>query len=223
MRSIKFNLTTTNLGAWEQASKLTENYLGRYVKANQLLDALPESFSGPQRSGCQALFLGALRHGHRIRAVLKPFLKRRPRAIVEAILFVTGYEILSSPPEKRPQIIHHAVESSKALVRKKETGLLNALLRKLPDALETVHPHRRPDAYFSHPKWLFRNWNQAFGLKTTLELMRWNQRIPARYLRFYRMPKALPKGLEPTRWNNFLPAICRCFMAADSTAATQYG
>ena len=203
MRSTKFNLSSSNLGAWGNAVKLTEDYLSRSVKANRLLDALSGKISGPQRARCQALFLGGLRHGHRIQTVLKPFIQHKPRALIEAILLVTGYEMLSAAPEKLPLITHHAVETSKQLVTKTETGLLNALLRKLPDALGTVHPHRRPDVYFSHPRWLFKRWNKAFGPQPTLQLMQWNQQIPARYLRFYRTPKTLPRGLEPTQWNHF--------------------
>ncbi|MGK0176387.1 MAG: 16S rRNA (cytosine967-C5)-methyltransferase [Lentimonas sp.] len=203
MRRIKFNLSTLNLKTWEIAVKTTEAYLTKNVKANQLLDSLPKDFSSRERATCQALFLGALRNGHRVDSVLQPFIQRKPRRLIEAIIFVTGYEILSSPVEKIPKIIHYAVEGSKQLIREPETRLLNALLRKLPDALNTVHPDNRPDIYFSHPKWLFKRWNKTFGLPTTLKLMEWNQKIPATYLKFYDVPEVLPEGLEPTQWSDF--------------------
>lgn len=203
MRRIKFNLSTSNLEIWEIAAKLVEIYLTKNIKANQLLDSLPETFSNRKRANCQALFLGALRNGHRINAVMQSFIQRKPRPIVESIILIAGYEILSSPQEKIPQIIHHAVEHSKQLVNEAETRLLNALLRKLPDALDTVHPDNRPDIFFSHPRWLFRRWNKTLGLPSTIKLMQWNQRIPATYLKFYTIPEIVPEGLEPTQWNGF--------------------
>ena len=167
------------------------------------MDSLPEDLSNRERATCQALFLGALRNGHRVNAVLQPFIRRKPSRVIEASILVTGYEILSSPKEKIPKIIHHSVESSKKLVKETETRLLNALLRKLPDALNTVHPDNRPDIFFSHPRWLFKRWNKTFGLPTTIKLMTWNQQIPATYLKIYDIPEVLPEGLEPTQWDNF--------------------
>ncbi len=200
---IKFNLSTQNSKTWKNAVKIVEAYFTKKVKANQLLDSLTTGFSDRDRATCQALFLGALRNGHRVNAVLKPFIRRNPSKRIEAILCVTGYEILSGPKEKIPKIIHHSVECSKKLVKDTETKLLNALLRKLPDALDTVHPNNRPDIFFSHPRWLFKHWNKVFGLPATIKLMTWNQQIPTTYLRFYDVPAALPKGLQPTHWDNF--------------------
>jgi 16S rRNA (cytosine967-C5)-methyltransferase len=200
---IKFNLSNLNLKAWEHAIEILRLYINKRVKANQLLDSVPRGFSDRERATCQALFLGALRNGHRVNAVLQPFIRRKPHSLIEAILLVTGYEILSSPVEKIPKIIHHSVESSKKRVKKSETSLLNALLRKLPDALDTVHRDNRPDIFFSHPRWLFKRWNKTFGLSTTIQLMQWNQKIPTIYLKLYDAPKTLPDGLESTQWDNF--------------------
>ena len=203
MRSIKFNLSTANASAWDGAVTLTEAYLTENLKANQLLERLPEGFSGERRATCQSLFLGALRHGHRVQHALQPFIRQKPRALIEAIFLVAGFEILSSPSEKYPQIVHHAVERSKSQAAQSESGLLNAVLRKLPEALNATHPSNRPDAYFSTPKWLFKRWNKEFGPPTAIKLMEWNQRIPATYLKLYDTPSELPKGLEPTQWDQF--------------------
>jgi 16S rRNA (cytosine967-C5)-methyltransferase len=206
MRSIKLNLSKSTATGWDGAVILTEIYLTENLKADQLLERLPETFTGDRRSTCQSLFLGALRHGHRVQHALQPFIRQKPRAMIEAIFLVAGYEMLSSPAEKHPQIVHHAVERSKNLAAQSETGLLNAVLRKLPEALDSTHPSNRPDAYFSHPKWLFKRWNKEFGPQTTLKLMEWNQRIPATYLKLYENPEELPTGLEKTEWEHFYKA-----------------
>jgi 16S rRNA (cytosine967-C5)-methyltransferase len=203
MRSIKLNLSKSTATGWDGAVALTEAYLTENLKADQLLERLPEAFTGERRSSCQSLFLGALRHGHRVQNALQPFIRQKPRAMIEAIFLVAGHEMLSSPPEKYPQIVHHAVEHSKSLAAQSETGLLNAVLRKLPEALDSTHPSNRPDAHFSHPKWLFKRWNKEFGAPTTLKLMEWNQRIPATYMKLYERPSELPACLEKTEWDQF--------------------
>ena len=180
-----------------------EFYLTHNVKTNQLLARLPADLAARPRATCQALFLGALRHGHRVRHALRNVTQHNPRKIIEAVLLVSGYEILSNPVEKYPQIIHYAVEHSKRFVRQSEVGLLNALLRKLPDTLDATHADNRPDVHFSHPRWLFRHWNKAFGLQQTIQLMKWNQAIPAVYIKFYKPPKTLPEGLVTTPWDHF--------------------
>ena len=203
MRRIKFNLSTSNLDSWKKAVKITEAYLTKHVKANQLLNSLPENSTDAERATCQALFLGALRNGHRVNATLEPMIDKKPRKLVESILLVAGYEILSGPPEKTPQIVHHAIENSKQLVNKSETGFINALLRKLPTALQATHIDNRPDIFFSHPRWLFKRWNKSFGLPAAIQLMQWNQKTPATYLKFYNDFPDTPKWLEPTQWDGF--------------------
>jgi 16S rRNA (cytosine967-C5)-methyltransferase len=215
MRSIKFNLSTPAATGWDAAITLTEAYLTENLKANQLLDRLPAAFTGERRAACQSLFLGALRHGHRVQHALKPFIRQKPRALIEAIFLVAGYEMLSADAAKYPQIVHHAVERSKQAAAQSETGLLNAVLRKLPEALEATHPSNKPDAHFSHPKWLFKRWNKEFGAQTTLKLMEWNQRTPATYLKLYETPGELPQGLETTQWQQFYKVSAGASWAKD--------
>jgi 16S rRNA (cytosine967-C5)-methyltransferase len=171
-------------------------------KADQLLDELPEDFIGDRRAACQSLFLGALRHGHRTRAALKELLRKKAKPGVEAILLVSGYEILDAEAERHPKIVHHAVEHSKKLVNRFEQGFLNAVLRKLPAALEGIDAEKAPAAYYSHPEWLVAHWRKEFP-QTYPHLLRWNQNIPATYLKLYDSTIELPDGLEATDWPQF--------------------
>jgi len=200
MRSIKFTLSKGTPSGWDAAVLLTEAYLSGNQKADQLLEQLPEAFSGDQRNSCQSLFLGALRHGHRTRHALKPMLRKAPRPIVEAIFLVAGFELYDRPAEKGPQIIHHAVERSKALVKQPEQGLLNAVLRKLPQALEAACDSPQLAARFSHPDWLVNGWVEHFGTEACQQLLEWDQRIPATYLKCF---GSAPEGFTPTDWPHF--------------------
>lgn len=208
MRSIKFSLSTKSTTGWDAAVHLTEIYLTGDRKADQLLDELPEDFIGDRRSACQSLFLGALRHGHRTRAALKGLLRKKAKPGVEAILLVTGYELLDGETERHPKIIHHAVERSKKLVNRFEQGFLNAVLRKLPAALERIDPEKAPAAFYSHPDWLVAHWRKEFPA-TYPNLLQWNQGIPATYLKLYDRTVELPEGLEATDWPQFYKVTSR--------------
>jgi len=202
MRSIKFSLSGKSVTGWDAAVHLTEAYLTGDRKADQLLEELPDNFIGDRRAACQSLFLGALRHGHRTRAALKELLRKKAKPGVEAILLVAGYEILDADAERHPKIIHHAVERSKKLVNRFEQGFLNAVLRKLPAALNQIEAEKAPAAYYSHPEWLVAHWKKEFPEACT-GLLEWNQGIPATYLKLYDTEIARPEGLEPTDWPQF--------------------
>jgi len=202
MRSIKFSLSRKSTTGWDAAVHLTEAYLIGDRKADQLLDELPEEFIGDRRAACQSLFLGALRHGHRTRAALKGLLRKKAKSGVEAILLVSGYEILDADTERHPKIIHHAVERSKKLVNRFEQGFLNAVLRKLPAALDHIDAQKAPGAFYSHPEWLVAHWRKEFP-ETCTSLLEWNQGIPATYLKLYDDAIEGPAGLEATDWPQF--------------------
>ena len=202
MRSIKLNLSSKSIMGWDAAVYLVEAYLIGEQKADQLLDQLPENFVGERRAACQSLFLGALRHGHRTRAALQGLLRKKTKYSVEAILLVSGYEMFDAEADRHPKIIHHAVERSKQLVNRFEQGFLNAIMRKLPSALEQIKIQKSPAAFYSHPDWLVERWQGEFPGACT-QLLEWNQGIPSTYLKVYNDEVQIPAGLEATEWPQF--------------------
>ena len=202
MRSIKLSLSSKSIMGWDAAVYLVEAYLIGGQKADQLLDQLPENFVGERRAACQSLFLGALRHGHRTRAALQGLLRKKTKYSVEAILLVSGYEMFDAEADRHPKIIHHAVERSKQLVNRFEQGFLNAVLRKLPSALEQIQAQKSPAAFYSHPYWLVERWQREFTGACT-QLLEWNQGIPPTYLKVYNDEVQIPVGLEATEWPQF--------------------
>lgn len=199
MRSIKFDISSTADSGWDFAVLLVENYLSGARKADELLGDLPSDLPGQTRATAQSLFLGALRHGHRVEGALKPMLRKSPRPIIQAVLIVAGYEFLSEGAERHPKIVHHAVERAKRLVKQSELGLLNAVLRKLGPALLAT-PLMDFAAYYSHPEWLVSRWLDEFGTEATERLLQWNQQIPQTYLKSY---KEAQPDLPDSRWPQF--------------------
>lgn len=206
MRSIKLNLSKQSSTGWDAAIVLVEGYLSGNLKANQLLERLPEGFKGERRAICQSLFLGALRHGHGVQTALKPLIRKQPRSLVQAILLVAGYEMLVADEDRMPKIVHHAVERGKQLVAKSELGFLNAVLRRLPDSLAKITETEHIAAFYSHPEWLVNRWKSDFGDSTACKLLQWNQCIPTNYFKLYHTPESIPTGLEATVWPQFYRA-----------------
>ena len=202
MKSIKLSLSLKSITGWDAAVYLVEAYLIGEQKADQLLDQIPVNFVGDRRAACQSLFLGALRHGHRTRAALKKLLRKKTKSSVEAVLLVSGYEILDAEADRHPKIIHHAVERSKQVVNRYDQGFLNAILRKLPAALEQINAQKSPAAFYSHPDWLVEHWQGEFPGACT-QLLKWNQGIPPTYLKVYDDEVQIPPGLEATEWPQF--------------------
>jgi len=202
MKSIKLSLSSKSITGWDAAVCLVEAYLIGEQKADQLLDQIPVNFIGDRRAACQSLFLGALRHGHRTRAALKKLLRKKTKSSVEAVLLVSGYEILDAEADRHPKIIHHAVERSKQVVNRFDQGFLNAILRKLPAALEQINAQKSPAAFYSHPDWLVEHWQGEFP-GTCTQLLEWNQGIPPTYLKVYNEEVQIPLGLEATEWPQF--------------------
>ena len=216
MRSIKFNLSKVPHSAWDLAVELCAIYLDRPQKANELLDQLPKNLSSNTRSSCQYLFLGALRNGHRARSILKPYLRKQPHSLTEAVLLVAGFELFDSPCEKAPQIVHHAVERSKILLRSSENGLINALLRKLSLAYQANIKDNSLYEQHSHPKWMVENWLASFGEADCRKLLEWNQRSPQTYIK---SSARLPKGFQPTQWPQFYTPPTRKDAAKDDASS----
>jgi 16S rRNA (cytosine967-C5)-methyltransferase len=203
MRSIKINLSKKSVNAWDAAVLLVETYFTSELKADQVLEMLPDSFVDQNRASCQSLFLGALRHGHRSCAAFQPLLRKSPRPLVKAILLVAGYEFYAEAPARHPKIVHHAVERSKKLVNRFEQGFLNAVLRKLPAAIASIDESSASADFHSHPDWLVAHWIEQFGQEATQALLCWNQQIPEQAIRLYGPSGALPEFLVPTEWPDF--------------------
>lgn len=202
MRSIKFDISNSDANkanSWDLAAQLTAAYLSADAKADSLLEQLPSAISGQLRASTQTRFLGALRHGHRCRAALRPLLRKQPRPLVEAVLLVAGFELCTETAEKQPKIVHHAVDRAKRLLHPKELGLINALLRKLPTQL-AAQPANDLANHFSHPNWLVDRWLDEFGPENCQRLLEWNQQIPSNYLKDYSVQQ---NHLPQTQWPRF--------------------
>jgi 16S rRNA (cytosine967-C5)-methyltransferase len=149
-----------------------------------------------ERARCQHLLYGAVRHLGRVNAALEAVISQPPRARLQAVLLVAGFELLeagATPSEEgqAARIVHHAVAQAKTLLSPPEARFVNAVLRKLAftPGFHAATPALTADAaelarFFSHPEWLVRRWLAQFGADATHRLLNWNQTPPPVYARW---------------------------------------
>ncbi len=198
--------------AWPLAARLVARWLERGERLDALLETLPPNLPGAERARCQHLVFGVVRHFGRIEAALGRLVAHPPRFATRAILFVAGFELIDAAEKMVAdgivaKIVHHAVEQTKTLASPAEARLVNAVVRKLAAALDSLPPAAPPPEvlaeYFSHPEWLVRAWLAQFGAEATRQLLEWNQQPATVYARWRATDEAPPKILKPTKWSGF--------------------
>ena len=222
-------------GAWGTAAALLERWLARRGRLDALIEEAgrtadpaslvaatgaaeagsPEPVTSPgaalesrqERARCQHLLYGAVRHLGRVNAALQTLISRPPRARLQSVLLLAGFELLEagaapSSEGQAARIIHHAVGQAKTLLSPPEARLVNAVLRKLASApgFFAATPATTADAaelagFFSHPEWLVRRWLSQFGAEATHRLLAWNQTPSPVYARW--RPAATPVDPSP--------------------------
>ncbi len=209
------NLVKLSLqSAWTPAVRLTARWLDLRERVDLLMDSLPPGMDGTERSRCQHLFFGVVRHFGRIESVLGRLVAHQPRFITRAALYVAGFELIEAGTHAADdgmtaKIVHHAVERTKELASPAEARLVNAVVRKMAAVLaeqKAPGPIAPADAlagFFSHPEWLVRRWLAEFGAGPTRKLLEWNQTPSPLHARWRDPAKPAPEWLVPTEWKGF--------------------
>lgn len=199
--------------AWPSAVQLLARWLDRRERIDELIDSLPPGLTGAERARCQHLVFGVVRHFGRLDGALSQLIAHPPRFPTRAILLMAGFELIEAAgrPESEglvAKIVHHAVEQAKRIVSKAESGLVNAVVRKLATRLASPPPPKLATAealadYFSHPEWLVKRWLVEFGAEATRQLLEWNQTPAVVYARWRAEGEAAPDFLKPSAWSGF--------------------
>lgn len=197
--------------AWPVAARLLVRWLDEEVRADALLDTV--QLTGGARARCQNLFYGAVRHYGRIENVVATLVRLRPRTRVMAVLLLAGYELIEGGGEGHAaKVGHHAVTQTKALASESEARLVNAVVRKLAEALAAQQaPGKIATAaalgdFFSMPEWIVERWLAQFGAEGTRALLEWNLKpapVHARWRLKDTPGEADLAWLEPTSWTGY--------------------
>lgn len=194
--------------AWESAWIALEKDLRQPVKGDILIDSVARTQDERSRRITRGLLLDALRQDGLITAILDPLLRKRPRPRLLSLLRLAVSELRTHEAEHAPLIVDHAVGLARKHLSRPESGLANAVLRKVPDALASRK--KRADSgdpaawavWFSHPRWLVDRWNERFGPEKTRWLLEWNQTPAPVYVRLPDETPA-PDILTATEWPGY--------------------
>jgi 16S rRNA (cytosine967-C5)-methyltransferase len=192
---------------WVASAGLVERWLARSERVDTLLEGLATNLSSQERARAQHLFYGVVRWASRLESALAGLMTRPPRTKVKAVLMIAGFELLEEgqkSPELREggyaKVIHHAVERAKTVCSLKESGLVNAVARKM--AARLAEPPADLAVEFAHPEWLVARWQRQYGPAVTRQLLEWNQQPAPVYAR-WRTDAPVPAYLAPTQWPGF--------------------
>ncbi len=199
-----FSKSGTN--AWLEALSLLENYQRSPSKADLLLERLPDRISGVERRRLQALFMSAVRHALWIDKALAVWMKRKPQPRLRAILHLACGEFFLREAGERAAVVDYAVDRARELCSKAESGMVNAVLRKVVASMSESGQKALPMfVRYSHPKWLVERWLQTHDVETVRAWLEWNQRAPEVFVRLFGESEgALPKEFCETEWTGFV-------------------
>lgn len=181
----------TTADGWWQAVVLCERSASDVdAKADALLmNELSASISADQRARCQFLFYGALRYRVLFDSVIDPMVPRGIRPRMRTLLHVAMAEFYLSQGRQREvvwaKVVDYTVNQAKKRLSLGEARLANALLRKIPAALELAEKEAPLHVRYSHPEWLVQRWLEQFGAEKTEALLAHNQKIPKIYFRWF--------------------------------------
>lgn len=169
------------LRQWQKRAGRADDIIGKLFSGTKL--------SPPDRAFALELFYGALRN----LTLLDFWLRCLRRAYIDAdlrdILRLGFYQLLVL---KTPE--HAAVNETVDLARRTKRQVVNAILRAAIDQRQQLEERAKQQPLhvrWSHPEFLLKRWQNAFGDGPVVKLCDWNNRPPPVYARINRL-KILP-------------------------------
>lgn len=209
VNTTKRRISPKTKSGWVESVNLTVRYLASPTRADSLLMPVRGFLDAREYSTCQQLFYGVLRNLSLLQKSVDYLCAREPIPEARALLMVAGYEFLeeNDRPEKRALITHHAVEMAGVILPDKLRGFVNAILRRMPEAMVELpkklkEPSARLALQYSHPDWLVKRLAAMYGVEKTEELLKWDQTVPPVYIRMEDSEEA-PAGLKATQWKGY--------------------
>jgi 16S rRNA (cytosine967-C5)-methyltransferase len=189
---------------WTAAVILAERYLARPGRADAMLAAERREIAPASYSTAQQLFYSVLRNLSLLSAAIGRLCVKPPPEKCRALLMVAGAELLLCGEDvgRRAKVTDFAVRGARQLLGERMSGFVNAVVRRLPEAIEAVGQSGSLSLKFSHPEWLVARWITEFGDENVKKLLEWDQTIPPVYIRMEE-GAAAPECLKPSQWEGY--------------------
>jgi len=112
-----------------------------------------------------------------LRWVIGRYIKTPPRAIVEACLLTSAYQLLFMDNTEAYAVLNESVRIAKKAASEKDGHFVNAVLRNIQRELDDIKERipRLPDPVrLSHPESLLTRWENQYGREMAISLCEWN-------------------------------------------------
>jgi len=187
--------------------------------------------SAPDRALATELVYGTLRWRGRLDYLLSQVLDRdlaKLEPLVRAVLRTAAYQLVLTGRIPASAAVDQAVRCVRAGGAARAAGLVNAVLRRLIDARETVEwpdPERDPLGHLTHalslPGWIAERWLEQLGIEEAIALARASNEVPPRTVRANRRVMDPDALLEALREHH--PGARRSALAPDGIVLEQRG
>lgn len=181
-----------------------------------ILSSKSKNWSHSEFNWISQCSFGVLQYYHSLEYPLKQFVSKWPKEKeLKWILFMGAYELLKLDNTKPYATIHELVELCKKRGYFRQSGFINAILRKI-SSMEKINsnftPPTHPQAlsqYYSQPQWLIEEWLKLWSMETVLEILKYNNEDHGFWIRvdLYKRPQFTPKDIPefPVESESFSP------------------
>ncbi len=170
-----------------------------------------DSLSRQDRSLCNTIVFGVLRHRGRLDHLIRTFSRLQIDSMdspVKTILRIGLFQLVFLDRVPDFAAIHSSIELAKKRLNKKTSGYINAVLRKAADLHKTIDPPDKQKLFpaylqveYSIPTWLGKRWAGTYGRSNTEAIAKALLAIPPITLRVNSMKtctKDLASALNAT-------------------------
>ena len=187
--------------------------LKKNAKADFIISQQTQDLDSYSHSIIEAITMSWLRNRILIESVISHLCKKKPKQRIIEILYTASADIISSNSEKFAKVVHSWVEFSKKNLSKFESGFINAVLRKVPNAIEEVLSSKSGadllSVKYNHPLWLVEKWITQFGTEKTEQILSANSKNSAVFFRkdfseeSDKLIEKYSEFFEKTKYSNF--------------------
>ena len=181
----------------------------RWEKSGAFADSIVERRIRPALQGADAdlaveIFYGAIRWRARLDFVVDHSTFQVKDLTLRCLLRCGLYQLLFLDRVPEYAAVNETVALAPAGLRSLANAFLRSFLRERKIWLQRLESCRteKPGVFYSHPAWLIRRWERAFGKDRTRRLLDWNNTIPGVFVRTNTLkssPEQLKRALQEHR------------------------
>ena len=188
--SLKTSLSAVQAAASGSSRRAAYEALLQWEKSGAFADSIVDQRIRHALQGADAdlaveIFYGAIRWRARLDFVIDHSTFRVKVLPLRCLLRCGLYQLLFLDRVPEYAAVNETVALAPAGLRSLANAFLRSFLRERKNWLQRLESCRetKPDVFYSHPAWLIRRWERAFGGDRARQLLGWNNTIPGVFIR----------------------------------------